>query len=473
MKKSATDTMLNVMNLRNSRKSYVVYAVALFVLCSVGLVMKNFNDKLIVMTDTVHSYEKMVDKQSNEINEVSEEKERVKRELSEEKEVNLDNMRDLRKTLEEMEKKFREASTKHSSELSDLYAQHRKLENKYQTLSKANGAAIAEIETLKTDNKILRSHLHDAATSKASELLQLRDSMAKISLERDKYKDQYSALFKQHQQSYDSIQVLKNEKDRLQEQIREIQRLSGSVGGSKQENSSPPTANRQAKPDANRSSKDGSSTVRALVIPQVMDEPGQQKLSSSTSSAAPANASPAAAQAPPPYQAGLGAAPQAPPANYMQAVDKAAQLARYPPAKQPVRQVAKQVFPAAIQQPMGQRYYQGSPQGRQQEYYHPAQLVQRHPLHPENNEIDVLRAPIVKQQQPYIPQGKAPWYPGLEAGQYAAPQMVKQVPYQNNMGWQQQNWEDEQNNEEEEDDEEPEESNVDNGDNYNGRGRDF
>lgn len=53
-------------------------------------------------------------------------------------------------------------------------------------------------------------------------------------MERDKYQDQYSALFKQLQQSLDTVQLLQQEKERLQEQIREIQRLSGGGGSSSQ-----------------------------------------------------------------------------------------------------------------------------------------------------------------------------------------------------------------------------------------------
>merc|ERR1719175_457490 len=82
------------------------------------------------------------------------------------------------------------------------------------------------------ENKKLRSQLHEASTSKTSEQLQLRDSLAKVGLERDKYKEQYSALFRQLQQSMDSVQLLQTEKDRLQEQIREIQRLSGGARSS-------------------------------------------------------------------------------------------------------------------------------------------------------------------------------------------------------------------------------------------------
>ena len=37
-----------------------------------------------------------------------------------------------------------------------------------------------------------------------------------MSAERDKYKEQYSALFRQLQQSMDSVQLLQTEKDRLQ-----------------------------------------------------------------------------------------------------------------------------------------------------------------------------------------------------------------------------------------------------------------
>ena len=121
-----------------------------------------------------------------------------------------------------------------------------KVEGKYKTLSKANGDAVADIEYFKSENKKLRSQLHEASTSKTSEQLQLRDSLAKVAAERDKNKEQYSALFRQLQQSMDSVQLLQTEKDRLQvcqgvavrwkkvlyfilfqEQIREIQRLSG------------------------------------------------------------------------------------------------------------------------------------------------------------------------------------------------------------------------------------------------------
>ena len=82
--------------------------------------------------------------------------------------------------------------------------------------AEANGDAVADIEYFKSENKKLRSQLHEASTSKTSEQLQLRDSLAKVAAERDKYKEQYSALFRQLQQSMDSVQLLQTEKDRLQ-----------------------------------------------------------------------------------------------------------------------------------------------------------------------------------------------------------------------------------------------------------------
>ena len=78
--------MINLMNLRNGKRAYIIYAVGLFVFCSVGLVMKNFNDKIALMSESVHSYQEMIDKQSEQMKTITREKERFKRELAEERE---------------------------------------------------------------------------------------------------------------------------------------------------------------------------------------------------------------------------------------------------------------------------------------------------------------------------------------------------------------------------------------------------
>ena len=117
--------------------------------------------------------------------------------------------------MQEKRKKEKEISELRDR-LQTVELEKNKVEGKYKTLSKANGDAVADIEYFKSENKKLRSQLHEASTSKTSEQLQLRDSLAKVAAERDKYKEQYSALFRQLQQSMDSVQLLQTEKDRLQ-----------------------------------------------------------------------------------------------------------------------------------------------------------------------------------------------------------------------------------------------------------------
>ena len=269
--------MMNIIHMRNGKKAYVIYAVALFVFCSIGLIIKNFNDKIAVMSDSVHSYQEMINQQSEQMKTITREKERFKRELEEEKEDKELTVVEMNNSIQKMEAKHSQESKRQGKEVTELQESFRelereknKLEQKYKTLSKANGDAVADIEHFKTENKQLRSQLHDASTSKTSELLALRDSMASMSVERDKYKEQYSALFRQLQQSVDSVQLLQAEKGRLQEQIREIQRLSGG-------SSSAAPELLQVQPEGGAAPSGGtSSSPRPPVLAQAMEEPGSQ-----------------------------------------------------------------------------------------------------------------------------------------------------------------------------------------------------
>jgi len=262
--------MINVTALRGTRKAYVYYAVGFTAIVMVGLVMKSFNDKIALMTGSVHSYQMMVDQQSNQLKAVSMEKDRLKRDLDD----NDASLREMRTSLAKLDKACREQEEKMDDDLNSLQAKFSsltastsKLESKYKTMSKSNAEAIADIENLNLANRRLREQVAEASSTRTAELVKLRDSVAKLSQERDKYRDQYSALFKQHQQSSDSIQLLQDEKDRLQEQIREIQRLSGGI--------------HQGKGGAV-----SSSAIPVVEQPRVMQEPNKQ-LSSSTSSTPP------------------------------------------------------------------------------------------------------------------------------------------------------------------------------------------
>ena len=148
--------MMNVVQMRGGKKTYVVYALGLFLLCSVALVMKNFNDKISVMSGSVHSYQEMVDQQSQEMKTITREKERFKRELAEEKEDKEVTVKELQNSMKTLEDTHKLTNRKHEKELSKLQESYRelelqksKLEAKYKTLSKANGDAVADIEHFK------------------------------------------------------------------------------------------------------------------------------------------------------------------------------------------------------------------------------------------------------------------------------------------------------------------------------------
>jgi len=458
LKSSLSSVMMNVMHLRNGKKAYVIYAVGLFVVCSVGLVMKNFNDKIALMSDSVHSYQAMIDKQSEQMKTITREKERFKRELAEEKEVNEQTVAEMKNSLHVMEEKHKLETTRLEKEIMDnqedfheLEQQKSKLEAKYKTLSKANGAAVADIEYFKAENKKIKSQLHDASTSKTSEQLALRDSMAKISVERDKYKDQYTALFKQQQQSLDTIQLLQNEKDRLQEQIREIQRLSGGSAGS----SSQVPEVHQVQPESGAPASALTSSSRPMAVPQVMEEPAQgqevQPSSSTSSSLVGEAAGPAIAQAPPPLQEQApGAKTQAkglPPLQARAAPQAARQpvmelqQVRRPDAFRPVQggyQPAKASFNGdqgvynggqGVYQ-LGQLPYQAYQGGYRGQEVKPIQPQKRIRGHPNVIDDDELMAPLAPRAKKVVPlQGG--WYPGIGGqGQYmnhVAPQMAPQV----------------------------------------------
>ena len=202
-----SSTMMNLLHVRNGKKAYAIYALALFVFCSVGLVVKNFNDKIAMMSDSVLSYQQMIDKQSEQMKSITRERERFKRELAEEKEEKEMTVNELKNSITSMEERERQELRKKDKEISDLRdrlqtveMEKNKVEGKYKTLSKANGDAVADIEYFKSENKKLRNQLHEASTSKTSEQLQLRDSLAKVICvqrkHKHKYKDSYLQKYK-------------------------------------------------------------------------------------------------------------------------------------------------------------------------------------------------------------------------------------------------------------------------------------
>ena len=73
--------MKSVMNIRSTKKSWLVYVAGLMMIIILGLMYKNFNDKMTIMGESVTSYQKMIDKQSNHLRSLTQENERYKRDL--------------------------------------------------------------------------------------------------------------------------------------------------------------------------------------------------------------------------------------------------------------------------------------------------------------------------------------------------------------------------------------------------------
>merc|ERR1719295_2357842 len=107
---------MNLLHIRNGKKAYAIYALALFLFCSVGLVMKNFNDKIAMMSDSVISYQQMIDKQSEQMKSITRERERFKRELAEEKEEKEMTVNELKNSIHSMEERDRQEIRKKEKE---------------------------------------------------------------------------------------------------------------------------------------------------------------------------------------------------------------------------------------------------------------------------------------------------------------------------------------------------------------------
>lgn len=108
----------------------------------------------------------------------------------------------------EMQTKLTEAETN----LSALKKEHSELQKQFQNLSQKHIQINHHLSRLETENEQL-----------AAENARLKHEndvhFAKIAQDRDSYKEQYLALFKQHQANTDSIQTLEREKQRLQMQL--------------------------------------------------------------------------------------------------------------------------------------------------------------------------------------------------------------------------------------------------------------
>ena len=169
---------------------------ALFFVCL--LAVKDMNDKLGVMTASNAGYQKMTDSQADKIKMLQSELDSVRASKVSELKSAHDDKEQLSAQIEEMRRKFNALS----KENRDCQAQK-------DTLSEAKSTLESERNELK--------RLNDRQRQDGDRLsIQLRDQIAKLSVDRDSCQSQYAALYKLHQQVSDNIANLSNEKQKLE-----------------------------------------------------------------------------------------------------------------------------------------------------------------------------------------------------------------------------------------------------------------
>merc|ERR1712088_799300 len=109
-----------------------------------------------------------------------------------------------------------------------LRSQNDEMKRKFNALSKENQDCNVKLDHVDEASKHLESERDDLKRlsgrqkQDAEQLaVQLRDQIARLSMERDSCQRQYDALFKSHQEAADNLANLSNEKQRLQLQLQD------------------------------------------------------------------------------------------------------------------------------------------------------------------------------------------------------------------------------------------------------------
>ena len=178
------------------------------------------------------------------------------------------------------------------------------LQKQYDLISKTNMEANHRLTQMSTENAKL-----SAENDKLRQQLSL---FSQVSEERDRYRNQYLALFKQYQSSADALQNLQMEKERLRIQLQDVENSPGEVKKKPTSNklkSSPGLA--QLREPSNvivRHSPAKSSTEKSVLQPQAPFVPNDRI--SSTSESSNIRGAPVAAE--PPLKKEVGGFAQAP-----------------------------------------------------------------------------------------------------------------------------------------------------------------
>lgn len=158
------------------------------------LAVKDMNDKLGVMTASNAGYQKMTDSQAEKIRSLSQELEALRASKVSELKTSEDEKDALETRINSLEEQTRTLQ-KEVDDYADMKSQ---LEHEKDELKRMMGRQKQDSEEVS---------------------IQLRDQIAKISIQRDTCQKQYDALFKLQQEASDNMANLAHDKERLQLQL--------------------------------------------------------------------------------------------------------------------------------------------------------------------------------------------------------------------------------------------------------------
>ena len=176
--------------------------LAFLLLCLLAL--KDLSDKLNVMTASNAGYQKMTDSQVDKIKSLTSELEVLR--VSKAAEV-----KSLQEESRRQEKKFNDLKDKFNALNIESQRCHGQLND------------LTDVKTnLESDRDELKRQVARQKTDADAVSVQLRDQIARISLDRDSCHHQYDALFKLHQAASDDVASLNQDKERLALQLTDV-----------------------------------------------------------------------------------------------------------------------------------------------------------------------------------------------------------------------------------------------------------
>ncbi len=188
----------------------------LLILCLCGLaflvgilVVKDLNEKLSVMTASNAGYQKMTDRQNDNIGRLQQRLKDEQRQRAEEADKSKRKEAEAKAETDKLDVKARQSESELAKARSRLDALSKKMDS-------------AALEQAETNHRLSRAETE--ATKWQAEARRLTERANKCEEEKAGLAKQYAALFKEHTQAVDAAQFLNEEKERLELQLKDAER---------------------------------------------------------------------------------------------------------------------------------------------------------------------------------------------------------------------------------------------------------